>query len=512
MKINKISPERFKEKPAIRFSLFLFICLLSLFMQGGALFPEAPSRVNFDDHFLDKALRINFHQVGDAEEEKIIIRDIYEEPIWPGSKTQLVNPFNYGHYFIKVYEISSNKLIYAQGFDCMFGEYRTTAPALNGIKRVFKRAVRIPYPRRPVNVVFEVRDKKNILHPLSIEKVDPEDYHIIKENNQAGDFIFEVQKKGEPHSKVDLVFIAEGYTAEDKEKFIDDATRFTDVLFSTEPYKSSRDKFNVYGVFRPSAERGPDEPRQGVYKNTALNASFNAFDLDRYMLTEEGILLREIAGQVPYDTIVVLVNSKRYGGGGIYNDYCITTVDHFSSKRVFLHEFGHSFAGLADEYYASEVTYNEFYPRGVEPLEPNITALLDPENVKWKDLLSPGLEIPTEYGKEELDKLQAEIRKTQQEMRQAVEDAKKKNVGEADIEKIKKKYQKKEEEIKAKIKKIREKYKDLEDKVGVFEGAGYSSEGLYRPMIYCLMISSPTQEFCKVCRQAIKNMIDYYTR
>jgi len=198
-----------------------------------------------------------------------------------------------------------------------------------------------------------------------------------------------------------------------------------DNLFETEPYKSHQDRFNLYGVSGPRSESGSDEPRQKVYKNTILKASFNALDLDRYLLTEEGFLIREMAARVPYDSIIILVNSKRYGGGGIYNDYCLTTVDHPASRSVFLHEFGHSFAGLADEYYSSEVAYNEFYPPGVEPLEPNITALLDPQSLKWKDLLSPGISLPTEYGKEELEKLQAERRANFQEMNKALEESQK---------------------------------------------------------------------------------------
>ena len=185
-------------------------------------------------------------------------------------------------------------------------------------------------------------------------------------------------------------------------------------LFTVEPYKSFKDKFNIRGVFRPSPEQGMDEPRQRRYKKTVLNAAFNAFDLDRYMLIEDDHRMHEIAGQVPYDAIIVLVNSKRYGGGSIALDYCVTTVDNPTSPQVFVHELGHSFAYLADEYYQSEVAYNDFYPKGVEPLEPNITALLDPANVKWKDLLSPGIGIPTEYGKDKIEALQAERRKSRE--------------------------------------------------------------------------------------------------
>ncbi|HEK85751.1 MAG TPA: hypothetical protein ENO29_05305 [Candidatus Aminicenantes bacterium] len=485
-------------------SLLIFILILDLPSQ-------AQETIKFDDYFLDKAMRINFYQVGQAKEEQIIINNIYQEPIWPESKTNLTNPFNYGHYFIKVYEVASNQLIYAKGFDCIFGEYKTTTPALNGVSKVFQRAIRIPWPRRKVNLVFEVRDKKNILHPLAMETIDPDDYHLIKENNQPQDYVLEIKKSGPPAEKVDLVFLAEGYRAEEKDKFVSDAKRFAGYLFDIEPYRSNQEKFNIYVIFRPSAENGMDEPRQKVYKNTVLKASFNAFDLDRYMLTEEGFLLREMAAEVPYDAIIVLVNSKRYGGGGIYNDYCITTVDNQASQAVFLHEFGHSFAGLADEYYTSEVAYNDFYPQGVEPLEPNITALLDPEHLKWKDLVSPGVKIPTEYGKEEIDQLQAERRTNFQEMTKALEEAKKKNLKEAEIKKIQKKYEDRGKATQEKIKAVQEKYRYLEDKVGAFEGAGYASKGLYRPMMYCLMISSPKIEFCRVCQRAIQQMIDYYS-
>ncbi len=478
------------------------------------LFSTAYSQepIRFDEHFSDKGMRINFYMVGEAKEEQIIIHSIYQEELWPESKTNLTNSFNHGRYFIKVYEVASNKLIYARGFDCQFGEYRTTTPALNGVKKVFQRAVRIPWPRHRVNVVFEGRDRKNLLQPLTVVTIDPEDYRHLRESGQAGDEVFEIKKSGPPAERVDLVFLAEGYREEEKEKFVGDVKRFSGYLFEVEPYRSNQQKFNIYGVFRPSAESGTDEPRQKIYKNTVLKASFNALDLDRYLLTEEGFLIREMAARAPYDAIVILVNSKRYGGGGIYNDYCITTVDNQASKGVFLHEFGHSFAGLADEYYTSDVSYNEFYPPGVEPLEPNITALLDPENLKWKDLLSPGISIPTEYGKEEIEKLQAERRANLQEMNRALEEARKKNLKDRDIKKLQDRFLAKDKTIAERIKAVREKYRDLEDKVGAFEGAGYASRGLYRPMIYCIMISSPKMEFCRVCQRAIQQMIDYYSR
>jgi len=471
----------------------------------------ASAQVPFDEFFLDQTLRIDLYQAGDAKEEAISIHQVYQEGIWPEAKSGLISPFSYGRYAYKLYDVASNRLLFSRGFDTMFAEYKTTSPALAGVKRVFQRSVRVPLPKRPVLFVVEGRDKRHLLRPLFDQVIDPADYHILREKPAAGDAVFETQLTGDPHGKVDFVFLAEGYTAAEKDKFKSDLERMTDYLFSVEPYKSLKNRFNVRGVFRPSPEQAMDEPRQRIYKKTVLNASFNAFDLDRYMLIEDDHKTHEIAGQVPYDAIIVLVNSKRYGGGSICLDYCVTTVDNPASRQVFIHELGHSFANLADEYYQSEVSYNDFYPKGVEPLEPNITALLDPANVKWKELLSPGIGVPTEYGKEAIEALQAERQKNRQAQARDVEEAKKRGASEKDIAQIQEKYRKADAGLNAKIGEIRKKYAGLEDKVGVFEGAGYASKGLYRPMMYCIMISSPKGEFCRICQRAIAKMIEFYS-
>jgi IgA Peptidase M64/Peptidase M64 N-terminus len=476
-----------------------------------ALAVLASAQVKFDDFFLDQALRIDLFQVGDAKEETLTIHQIYQEGTWPETKTGLISPFEYGRYVYKLYDIASNRLIMSRGFDTMFAEYRTTSPALAGIKRVFECSVRVPLPKRPVLFVVERRDKRHLLHPLYDQVIEPADYHIIRETPAAGDAVIEAQIAGDPHEKVDFVFLAEGYTAGEKDKFKSDLDRMTQYLFSVEPYKSMKDRFNIRGVFRASAEQAMDEPRQRIYKKTVLNASFNAFDLDRYMLIEEDHKMHEIAGQVPYDTIIVLVNSKRYGGGSIGLDYCVSTVDHPTSPQVLIHELGHSFAYLADEYYQSEVSYNDFYPKGVEPLEPNITALLDPANVKWKDLLAPAIGVPTEYGKETIEALQAERRKNGQALAKDIEEAKNRKASAKDIARIEERYRKADGALAAKIEAVRKSYADLEDKVGVFEGAGYASKGLYRPMIYCIMIYNPKGEFCRVCQRAIARMIAFYS-
>lgn len=485
----------------------LLLAALAIPALGAA--PAAQTQPPFDEFFLDKALRIDLYQAGDAKDESVTVHQVCEEGLWPEPKSGLLPPFEYGRYVLKLYDLASNRLIFARGFDTMFAEYKTTSPALAGTARVFERSVRVPLPKRPALFVVEKRDKRHLLQPLFSQVLDPADYHIIREQPAAGDWVYEAQITGDLHEKVDFVFVAEGYSADDRDKFKADVDRMAAFLFTVEPYKGLKDRFNLRGVFRPSPERGMDEPRQRVYKKTVLNASFNAFDLDRYMLIEDDHKMHEIAGQVPYDAIIVLVNSKRYGGGSIGLDYCVSTVDHPSSPQVFVHELGHSFAYLADEYYQSEVSYNDFYPKGVEPLEPNITALLDPANVKWKDLLSPGIGVPTEYGKDRAEALQAERRANRESRTKEIEAAKKKGASEKELKRIEEKAKAADAALDAKIQAVRKEYGQLSDKVGVFEGAGYASKGLYRSMVYCIMIGNPKNEFCAVCQRAIARMIGF---
>lgn len=475
-----------------------------------AALAAAPTGVVYDDHFTGKALRFDLYQLGNAQTETLTIDRIFEEPLWPETRTGLVDPFGQGRYMLKVFDVASNRLLYSRGFDTMLAEYKTTTPAIEGLQRVFQRSVRIPAPRRPFLFVVEARDKKNLLHPIFNRTIDPTDYHIIRETAQAGDWIYEPVANGNPSTMLDFVFIGEGYTDAGREKFKADVDRMAGALFSTEPYKTARDRISIRGVLRTSSEKSLDEPRQKVYRKTVLNASFNAFDLDRYILIEENHRLHEIAAQVPYDAIIVLVDSARYGGGSICFDYCVTTVDHARSPEVFLHELGHSFGGLADEYYASAVSYNDFYPKGIEPLEPNITALLDPADVKWKDLLSPGVGVPTEYGKDAIELLQAERQARRKTAADEIALAKDKGDGSAAIKLIQDKTAAADKETQAKIEALRGRYADLAGKVGVFEGAGYAAKGLFRSQMNCLMISDPKNQFCAVCRRAIAAWIDYY--
>ena len=465
----------------------------------------------FDDYFIDKTMRVDYIHIGDAKEETITIDRVYEQGIWAGSKKNLIDRLNYGRYCVNIHDASSGELIFSKGFDSYFGEYKTTGKALKGIKRAYHESFLLPYPKRKVRFSFEARDKTNALYSLFRQEIDPSSVDILRERLNDGVEVIELWKGGDPHVKVDVAFIAEGYTRDEEEKLKADLRRFMEVFFKQEPYKSLKNEFNMYGVFKPSQENGCDEPRHGVFKNTSVSTTFNSLGSERYLLTEDNKSLRDIAAHVPYDTLVIMVNQDRYGGGGIYNLFCTFTVDNQWHEYLFLHEFGHSFSGLADEYYTSSVAYNDFYPRGIEPLEPNITALLDPENLKWKRTVTPGTAIPTPWEKEEFDRMDNEYQKIRQQINEEIAQMKRE---EAPAEEVLK--------AETESERLSRQHADKMDaylgksafvgKVGAFEGAGYSSKGLYRPMLDCLMFSKGAKPYCKVCEQAVINVIKQYTR
>ncbi|MCK7479446.1 MAG: M64 family metallopeptidase [Candidatus Moduliflexus flocculans] len=252
------------------------------------------------------------------------VHQIYEEGIWPESRTGLIPPFDQGRYVLKVYDAASNRLIFLRGFDTMYAEYKTTSPALAGDVRVFERSVRIPLPKRPVLFVVEKRDKRNLLHPVFDRIIDPADYHIVRETPASGDAIFEIQVKGDPHDKVDFVFVAEGYVGRGPGQVQGRRRPDDGVPLRHRALQVPEGPLQRPGRLPALPEKGVDEPRQRAYRKTALDASFNAFDLDRYLLIEEDHRMHEMAGQVPYDALIVLVDSPRYGGGSIAFDYCVT--------------------------------------------------------------------------------------------------------------------------------------------------------------------------------------------
>jgi hypothetical protein len=464
--------------------------------------------VRFDDYFLDRTLRVDYYHVGDAKDELVTLDHLYEQGTWAGNPRKTIDDLGNGRYKVEVYDVATNNLVFSRGFDSYFGEYKTSDPAVKGVKRTYHESLLIPYPKHPVRFEILSRDKQNLYHPLFTQTIDPDDYSIITEKPNRYDKVFHVLTNGDPHEKVDLVFIAEGYTADQEEAFRKDVETFVNAVFSFEPFKSNKSRFNVSGIFRPSSDQGMDEPRQHRYKNTNVDASFNALGTDRYMLTEGNRAYRDIASAVPYDALCILVNSDRYGGGALYNTFTISTTHNPLSQKVFRHEFGHGFGGLADEYYAAEVAYSDFYPKGVEPMEPNITALLDPARVKWADQLSPGIAVPTEWGKATYDSLRAEVGKLYKERSERMQNLQRSGASKDEVEKVRKEFDRRAADLQKKVLAYTLDH-PLKGKVGVFEGAGFASEGLYRPMVNCLMFSNDQDEYCRVCQRGFLRVIDF---
>jgi hypothetical protein len=466
------------------------------------------AQAKFDDFFQDSTLRVDLYHSGNATREEMTIDRLLAQGTWAGSTRNLIDPFGMGRYAVKLYEVFSNRLIYARGYDSYFGEYKSTKPAKEGSERTFHETVLVPMPKNKVLLVIEMRDKQNLYRPMWTFGVDPGDYHIIRESPGRGYRVYDIVNNGDSHRKVDLVVVGEGYTAAEAAKFERDLHRYADILFDVEPYKHLRKDFNIRGVLPLSPESGVDEPRQGNYRATALGLTFNSLDSDRYLLTEDNRALRDAVAAVPYDCILVMANMKRYGGGGIYNWITTFTSDGTWPDYVFLHEFGHAFAGLGDEYYTSDVAYDEFYAKGVEPAEPNLTALLDRSNIKWKDLVSPGLSIPTEWGERTFDSLGL-VRDSLWKSKAEALDARKRAGEDAEsLKRVAEEFDGKMKEVNDDLLVFMERH-PLRGKIGAFEGGGYSPKGIYRPTVNSIMhqFNKSDRIFFAVSERAIERMV-----
>lgn len=408
----------------------------------------ACARDPFDTHFLDKSLRIDFIMVGNSETQSAYVHQLREEPVWGGPRKNLVEPFDYGEYRLDVYDKDSNELLYRRSFCSLFGEWRTTAEA-KVETQAWYNSMSVPFPKEKVIIDITARNKADMkFYSIMKHEVDPSSIFIDRAP-LAENKVVKILDNGGSADKVDLVFIAEGYTEEEQEKFFKDAERFSDALFDCPPFDTCKDRFNVWAVGTVSEDSGTSSSGTGVYKNTALKTGYYTFGLDRYLTTSDMKAIRDAVWNVPCDAVFLLINTDTYGGGGIYNSYACGTADNARTLNVFTHEFGHSYAGLGDEYFESTVAYDEnYYNLSMELWEPNITTLVDFDR-KWKDLLPEGTPVPTPLNDE------------------------------------------------------------TKDKIGVFEGGGYLSEGIYRPMDHCMM--RDYAPFCPACSRAILVMTDFLT-
>ncbi len=417
--------------------LFVVFVSCSLFAQNA-----------YEKYFNEHSLRLDYQRAGNLETQQIFLDELIEEPFWGGSKTNLIEKSLFGKYRFEIVDSASGEIIFAKNYSTLFSEWQTTLEAKT-TPRAFPEVVTFPYPKNKFIAKFYSRDKRNEIHLTQIFSIDPNSYFVKKDRRLVFDN-FKVQYSGDSQNKVDIVILPEGYTQNEMELFRKDCEKFKNYLFNSSPYRENKDKFNIWGVVAPSPESGTDIPGKGTYKKTLMNTSFYTFDIERYCMTTDYKSVRDLAANAPYDQIYILVNTPKYGGGSIYNFYSICVNNNKSEEYIFVHEFGHGFASLADEYYESSTAYQDFYAKDVEPSDPNLTTLVDFEK-KWKDLVEKDTPVPTP---------------------------------------------------------LEAKYKTS---VGAFEGGGYVDKGIYRPRQDCTMKSISVDNFCPVCKRAIERMIEYYT-
>ena len=481
----------------------LIVCLI--------LFPVLPIfAADFDEHFSNSTLRVDFYQYGDAETEHIAIDRLIKQGPWAGPVGQLLDPHPYGGYVARAVDPVSGETLFKLGFDSLFGEYRTTGPAARGESRVYHETLLLPYPKTPIRLTISrasTHDEETVLFEMEI---DPRSVAIAVETPRQGAIVVDAHIAGDPHSTLDIAIIGEGYTVDQIKLFRADVTRFAELILSQEPYSSLSDSISIRGVVRPSLEEGCDEPTRGTWRSTALGAGFNALGSPRYLLTESNRDLRDIAANAPYDTLVIMVNHERYGGGGIYNRYCTFTAHGPFSPYLLLHEFGHSFGGLADEYYTSSTAYTDFYPQESEPVSPNITATSDRESLKWADLVAADTPVPTAWDKTDFDTADLAYQIERREIDSAIAAANRADAFEFELVALNEAARSHAAERVAAVDAFMDSSGSL-GIVGVFEGAGYVSEGLYRPAIDCLMFSRGVKALCPVCRRAVESRINFYT-
>jgi IgA peptidase M64/peptidase M64-like protein len=450
----------------------------------------------FDTYFTDRTMRVDYVHSGGLGQEIVALDRVVSDGAWPGSRTRLVDDLNLGKYLFAVVDRATNRTIYSRGFASVYGEWETTGE-YRKIHRSFSESLRFPWPKSPVQVVLKKRDEDNSFRELWSTVIDPNSRFVNRADSPRSGTVWTLLESGPPAQKVDILLISEGYTEAQLPKFHADAKRLVDALFAVEPFKSRRSEFNVRGLDLPSAQPGVNRPHVGSFRRTPISAEYNIFDTERYLLTLDNRALRDAAASAPYEFIEILANEEQYGGGGIFNDQATTSVDTGFADYVFIHEFGHHFAGLADEYYTSDVAYETGTVAKVEPWEPNVTALLDPQRLKWRDLVEPTTPLPTPWDKEAYEVKSREVQAQRRELRA-------KGVAETEIDRHFREQMAWDSKFLSSMK--------FSGKVGAFEGASYEAKGLYRPETDCIMFTRDPVGFCRVCRRAIDRIIDQYAR
>jgi hypothetical protein len=448
----------------------------------------------FDAFFVEKTMRVDYYHTGGMGSEIVSLDRVVSDGPWAGSRSYLLDDTDLGAYLFEVHDVETTRIIYSRGYATLYGEWEATSEAQR-LHRTFHESVRFPWPREPVRIVLKKRGVDNRFVEFATLFVDPRARSVNRADPPVRGDLWTVMQHGDPQDKVDIVLLGVGYTAQEMTKFHTDARRITEALFSYDPYRSRRGDFNVRAIDLPAEESGVTRPHAAKYRRNLVGTQYSVFDSERYALAVDNRTLREVLSAVPYEAVGILVNEKQYGGGGIFNYHAAAATGSAFAEYLFVHEFGHHFAALADEYYTSPVAYETGSAEHVEPWEPNVTALHDPATLKWRDLVTTGTPIPTPWDKQKYEKHARDI----QAQRQKLIDA-----------------QAPEEQFDALFRHQREIELDMlgsmehTGHVGAFEGASYEATGLYRPEIDCIMFTRNMVRFCAVCQRAIERVIDLY--
>ncbi|MGV8923285.1 MAG: IgA Peptidase M64 [Thermomonas sp.] len=442
-------------------------------------------------------LRVDIQHSGDAKAEHYALDRVVVEPLpWPGNPDQMLDTTNRGSQKFEVVDAASGKLLYSRGYATIFGEWRTTEQA-QASQRSFQESLRFPMPTAPVKLTVYGRDADNAFAPSWSVTVDPDALDVERVARPAPAMPIAIRHNGDSAHKVDLLLLGDGYTAAEMGKFEQRARALADHLFSVSPFKERASDFNVWALAVPTPESGVSRPSTGIHHVSSTGVRYDIFGSERYILTLDNRAFRELAQYAPYDAVEIMVNGKTYGGGGIFGQFSTVAADNDWRDYVFVHEFGHHFAGLADEYYTSPVSYASADKPTVEPWEPNVTALLDPDSLKWKRApTSPVAPLPTPWPKAEFETYERGIQARRAKLRadQRLE---------AEMSAL---FHEEQAHVEALFSKAQ--YRDA---VGAFQGGNYSSTGYYRPQLQCMMFTR-SDAFCGVCQHAIEEIIDLYSQ
>lgn len=404
---------------------------------------------DFDTYFENRTLRLDYTFSGNHRHQELYVDQLCSFPGWAGRRHHLKELPLRGYGQITMCDAQSGDTLYRHSFATLFQEWLGTEEATR-VPKSFENSFLVPYPKNKVNITVSLFDNRGQVSSAMTHPVDPKDILIQRLDALPAPPYQYIRQNGDPEHCIDVVFVAEGYTAGQMPQFYKDCEVAVEALLDHEPFKSRQKAFNFVAVASPSADAGVSIPGKGIWKKTAVDAHFDTFYSDRYLTTLHLNQLHNLLVGVPYEHIIILANTENYGGGGIYNAYTLTSSRHETYRSVVVHEFGHSFAGLADEYYYDD-EFEPMYPAGVEPYEQNITTLTDFDR-KWKDLLPEGTPVPTPP------------------------------TG-----------------------------KDLYTRIGVYEGGGYQSKGVYRAYQDCRMKTNDAPVFCPVCVRILDRLIQFYT-